>query len=126
MDLAHATAIVASAPVAPGTVATTKPASQDSGAVGDRQAPDKSAAGGEGPTVTVHSGDTLWSLAERHLGDGARFSDIAELNYGRPQSDGAHLVDDHWLRPGWALLLPADAINLPGRTGTYTVRPGTP
>lgn len=31
-------------------------------------------------TVTVSSGDTLWGIAEQHLGDGSRFREIADLN----------------------------------------------
>lgn len=68
--------------------------------------------GAELPTVTVQRGDTLWDIAERHLGDGARFTEIQDLNLGRPQADGTALSDSHWIYPGWALLLPADAAGL--------------
>ena len=57
-------------------------------------------------TITVVRGDTLWDLAATHLGDGARFREIARLNYGRPQPDGRTLTDTHWIHPGWVLLLP--------------------
>ena len=67
------------------------------------------AAQGTNQTVTVHRGDTLWSLAERYLGDGTRFREIARLNYGRPQPDGRTLSDTHWIYPGWVLLLPTHA-----------------
>lgn len=58
-------------------------------------------------TVTVHRGDTLWSIAESHLGSGSRFREIAQLNYGRPQPDGRTLTSSHWVYPGWILILPA-------------------
>jgi len=32
------------------------------------------------PVYTVVSGDTLWAIAKRHLGDGARYPEIATLN----------------------------------------------
>lgn len=65
------------------------------------------------PTITVHRGDTLWELAEHHLGDGTRFREIAELNYHHTQPDGARLTDAHWIYPGWVLRLPHDATHLP-------------
>ena len=58
---------------------------------------------------TVRPGDSLWRIAETLLGDGARYGEIAELNYGRRQSDGRALTADHWLAPGWTLTLPAGA-----------------
>jgi nucleoid-associated protein YgaU/DNA-binding SARP family transcriptional activator len=61
------------------------------------------------PTVTVRRHDTLWSLAETHLGSGERFREIVALNVGRPQSDGRELTDSHWVYPGWVLRLPSDA-----------------
>lgn len=66
------------------------------------------------PTVAVHRGDTLWTLAERHLGNGGRYTEIAALNYGRTQPDGRHLNSAHWIYPGWTLLLPPDARPAPG------------
>lgn len=57
--------------------------------------------------------DTLWSIAADHLGDPLRWHEIADLNRNRQQPDGARLTDPHWIRPGWRLLMPADAVNLP-------------
>lgn len=65
------------------------------------------------PVYTVRAGDSLWQIAADHLGDGARYSEIAALNYHRQQPDGRALSADHWLRPGWQLRLPATASGLP-------------
>ena len=52
-------------------------------------------------THTVKRGETLWSIAENHLGSGNRYPEILKLNNdllrGKPQ----------FLRPGWVLTLPA-------------------
>ena len=64
-------------------------------------------------TYSVKRGDTLWGLAERHLGDGHRYREILDLNLGHPQPDGRALTDAHWLYPGWQLHLPGDATELP-------------
>jgi len=68
----------------------------------------------------MHDGqrDTLWRIAEQHLRDPLRWPEIYQLNAGRPQPDGAALTDPHWIRPGWLLLLPTDATNLPGTPTT--------
>lgn len=62
------------------------------------------------PTVTVKRGDTLWDIAEHHLGDPMRYTEIRELNLGRTQPDGRQLKDADWVLPGWVLLLPSDAV----------------
>ncbi len=62
-----------------------------------------------GSTWTVHKGDTLWSIADKALGDPLRYPDIAALNKGRVQADGHMFVADNFLLPGWTLLLPPDA-----------------
>ncbi|MFC5928606.1 LysM peptidoglycan-binding domain-containing protein [Cryobacterium melibiosiphilum] len=61
------------------------------------------------PTYEVVDGDSLWRIAEQHLGAGERFLEIAQLNYGGSQADGHSLTADHWLNSGWVLTLPADA-----------------
>ncbi|MCB2178200.1 MAG: LysM peptidoglycan-binding domain-containing protein [Actinomycetales bacterium] len=82
------------------------------------------------PVVVVQRGDSLWRLAERHLGDGTRFEEIADLNRGLIQPDGRTLTDEHWIYPGWRLRLPTEATHIaaaPERTAgtaTYTVKPG--
>ncbi len=60
-------------------------------------------------TYVVQRGDTLWGIAQRQLGDPLRWSEIYQLNEGRPQPGGAALTDPHWIDPGWTLLLPATA-----------------
>ncbi|MEJ7832474.1 MAG: LysM peptidoglycan-binding domain-containing protein [Nocardioides sp.] len=73
----------------------------------------------------VGPGETLWSIAKTHLGDGARYPEIAALNAdrlgGRPG----------FLEVGWVLQVPdAQPDNQPDRgpgaheDGTYTVGPG--
>ncbi len=62
---------------------------------------------GASTTYVVRRGDTLWGIAERQLGDPLRWSEIYQLNEGRPQPDGATLTDPHWIDPGWALVLPS-------------------
>lgn len=54
------------------------------------------------PTIayTVQPGESLWSIAEEHLGDGRRYGEIVELNRA--------VIGDEpgFLRPGWVLQLP--------------------
>jgi nucleoid-associated protein YgaU len=38
--------------------------------------------------LTVQSGDCLWSIAQRYLGAGDEYPEIARLNYGRAMGDG--------------------------------------
>jgi hypothetical protein len=63
-------------------------------------------------TVKVPEGrhhDTLWGIAERTLGDPLRYKEIYQLNKDRVQPDGSRLTDADLIRPGWQLILPADA-----------------
>jgi len=62
------------------------------------------------PTVTVQRHDTYWAIAERHLGDGLRWSEVRDLNVGRTMPDGHVIVPgSDLLRPNWVLELPARA-----------------
>ena len=61
------------------------------------------------PTVRVAVGDSLWDLAERHLGSGERWREIADLNRGRAFDGVVFTGGGDPIRPGWVLRLPADA-----------------
>lgn len=80
------------------------------------------AAAQETPTTeyTVRRGDSLWKIADRLLGDGARFPEIIELNTallnGRPD----------FITPGTVLTVPNET-SRPGADSaatTYVVKPG--
>jgi hypothetical protein len=53
--------------------------------------------------------ESLWEIAQNHLGDGRRYHEIFELNSGRIQPDGSKLTIASLIRPGWELLMPKDA-----------------
>ena len=64
------------------------------------------------PTYEVQRRDTLWDIAERHLGDPFRWQEIFQLNEGCPQADGRCLTDPDLIFAGWRLELPADAVGI--------------
>ena len=57
----------------------------------------------------VRPGDTLWSIADDCLADGAQWTVLAALNLGRDVSGGSRFVDPDHVEVGWSLLLPVDA-----------------
>ena len=82
-------------------LATSKPATAD------LSTPDVATAStNSSRTYVVQRGDTLWGIAERQLGDPLGWSEIYQLNEGRPQPDGRTLTDPHWIDPGWTLVMP--------------------
>ena len=61
-------------------------------------------------TVTAEGPRTWWDLAVTHLGDGAQWRQLWDLNAGRVQPDGTTLQSSTaTLRAGWTVLLPAGA-----------------
>ncbi|MFD0600338.1 LysM peptidoglycan-binding domain-containing protein [Streptomyces aureus] len=71
----------------------------------------------------VRPAESLWSIAERELGDGERWRDIAALNDGRTMSDGSTFHASTFLQPGWQLRMPAEPAsetNAPARQGEHT------
>ena len=55
--------------------------------------------------IVVKPGDSLWGLAEQHLGDAHRWRDLFELNVGQ-LAGGGTLRDPNLIHPGWRLRLP--------------------
>jgi LysM domain len=78
-----------------------EPLGRAGAAVGARLAPP--------PTYEVQRRDTLWDVAERHLGDPFRWREIFTLNQGKVQPDGRCLTDPDLIHAGWQLELPDDA-----------------
>lgn len=65
------------------------------------------------PSYTVRDSrpaDSLWSIAERQLGSGDRWQEIAKLNAGRVMDGSGTTFDaDRPIQPGWQLLMPVGA-----------------
>ena len=57
---------------------------------------------------TIQTGDTLWGVAEQKLGDGSRWSELAEGLKNRPQADGTTMSDPSLIYVGWTVELPGD------------------
>jgi DNA-binding SARP family transcriptional activator len=72
--------------------------------------------------VTVRGGDCLWTIAQRYLGDGERYHEIARLNLGHLMGDGQVFTDPSVVWPGWVLQLPAS----PGQVATAIPAPSVP
>ncbi len=87
---------------------------EDAGDVDGAGAPavDDDPAAAAAPSYEVQRRDTLWDIAERHLGDPFRWQEIFRLNEGCPQADGGCLTDPDLIFAGWRLELPADAVGL--------------
>jgi len=113
------------APVAPEPVAQLLPARSPGGlAAGQptadpvpppaspRPAPDSTAVpADDSTTLQVRRHDSWWAIAERTLGDGLRWRELRDLNVGRTMSDGHTIAaGSDLLRPGWLIVLPADAV----------------
>ncbi|MET7390487.1 hypothetical protein ACFYPT_38720 [Streptomyces sp. NPDC005529] len=65
----------------------------------------------EGRAYTVREvrpAESLWSIAERELGDGERWREIADLNEGHTMTDGQVFRSNSFLQPGWTLAMPVN------------------
>ncbi|MFI2373174.1 BTAD domain-containing putative transcriptional regulator [Streptomyces sp. NPDC018833] len=115
---------------APPSTAVSRPSVTASATPGQDGTADKSAdtakrSGASHPTYTVRDtrpADSLWSIAEQRLGDGERWTEIADLNEGRTMPGGRtfHAADP--IQPGWILFLPGKAA--PQSDESVTVHPG--
>ncbi|MFJ4500460.1 BTAD domain-containing putative transcriptional regulator [Streptomyces sp. NPDC088864] len=69
-------------------------------------APEAAPSGG---TATVRPGDSLGAIADRELGDPARYTEIFDLNRGAAQPGGGTFTDPDLIIPGQKLKLPSAA-----------------
>lgn len=61
---------------------------------------------GAGLSYVVQPEDSLWGIAARLLGDGARWLEIWNLNHGKEMGGGQRFTTAGIVRPGWTLRLP--------------------
>jgi DNA-binding SARP family transcriptional activator len=59
--------------------------------------------------VTVQPGDCLWTIAQRHLGNGDLYTEIAQLNLGHNMGGGQVFTNPSVIWPGWVLQVPASS-----------------
>ncbi|CAM5501521.1 hypothetical protein [Streptomyces canarius] len=81
-------------------------------AQGDQASPTSSASTPASRTYTVREtrpAESLWGIAERELGDGERWREIADLNEGRIMADGTVFRANSFLQAGWQLQMPETA-----------------
>ncbi|WP_442803076.1 LysM peptidoglycan-binding domain-containing protein [Streptomyces pseudogriseolus] len=81
---------------------------QANGQASTQQVPPGSGKASATPVHTVQAGESLWSIAEQHLGDGERWRQIATLNEGHTMDGGQVFQSNTFLQPGWQLRMPAD------------------
>jgi DNA-binding SARP family transcriptional activator len=76
---------------------------------------------GERIEHTVTGGESLWRIADKHLGEGNRWTEIWELNKGRywPDISGrTTFTDPDLIFPGWVLTMPSRASAAPDTSAT--------
>ncbi|MGV9349340.1 LysM peptidoglycan-binding domain-containing protein [Streptomyces spiralis] len=86
-------------------------------ALADQASPASSASTPAPGTYTVREtrpAESLWGIAERELGDGERWREIADLNEGRTMADGTVFRANSFLQPGWQLQMPETATTAEG------------
>ncbi len=71
--------------------------------------------------VTVRPGDCLWTMAQRYLGQGDLYPEIAKLNLGHDMGGGHIFTDPSMVWPGWVLQIPA--ASTAGPSAPHTAEP---
>jgi len=81
------------------------------------------AAASGGGKYTVVSGDSLWKIASRYLGNGARYWDLVEANKEKYPSLAKN---PNLIYPGWELTIPGTSGNLSSSASRSTSSSSTP
>ena len=76
--------------------------------------------------LTVRPGDCLWSIAQRYLGSGDRYPEIASLNYGRDMGDRQVFTEPWLIEPGWQLIMPEHGETASAPAGRTSSRGSSP
>jgi len=105
------------------TATATVAPQQASGSISSSAAPTTSGTAPAGLVYPVREGDSLWTIAGRHLpatptcpDPHLRWEEIFHLNrLELLHPDGRPFVDPDVINPGWQLRMPADAIGLPAQ-----------
>ncbi|MFJ4633966.1 LysM peptidoglycan-binding domain-containing protein [Streptomyces sp. NPDC088847] len=103
-------ALASPAQASPSAAAVRLPGQAPTHAGTDRAA--SAAASTQHATYTVREirpAESLWSIAEKELGDGERWREIADLNEGRTMAGGETFRANSFLQPGWQLDMPTAA-----------------
>ncbi|MDT0484505.1 LysM peptidoglycan-binding domain-containing protein [Streptomyces doebereineriae] len=121
--LPTSSALASDAQAAPATTATLTPgqATQAATAAEADHAPASAASTSSSPSLytvrEMRPAESLWGIAERELGDGERWREIADLNEGRTMAVGHIFRATSFLQPGWQLQMP-DAADTAGAVRT--------
>ncbi|MEV5850422.1 hypothetical protein AB0M32_51570 [Streptomyces sp. NPDC051985] len=118
--LPASSALASPAQAAPTTSAAHVPGQATQASVpaqADQASPSSTKASTSHPVYTVREtrpAESLWGIAERELGDGERWREIADLNEGHTMVDGTIFRANSFLQPGWQLQMPNTAGAPPG------------
>ncbi|MFF7987091.1 hypothetical protein ACFZDK_49825 [Streptomyces sp. NPDC007901] len=118
--LPASSALASPAQAAPATSAAHVPGQATQASVSplsEQASPSAAKASMPHPVYTVREtrpAESLWGIAERELGDGERWREIADLNEGHTMADGTVFRANSFLQPGWQLQMPDTAKAPPG------------
>ncbi|MFF7145726.1 LysM peptidoglycan-binding domain-containing protein [Streptomyces sp. SID2888] len=113
--LPTSSALASDAQAAPATTASRVPGQTQARPAADAEQAKAPVAStpASGPAYTVREtrpAESLWGIAEKELGDGERWREIADLNEGRSMVDGTVFRATSFLQPGWQLEMPDTSV----------------